>query len=351
MPDPTSDPPRSIALDLGVFAHNEAAGIASTIGDLARQSILAAPDLDLRIVVLANGCSDDTAEVARHAAEAAGAAGAVHVEVIAQGGKSRTWNRFVHHLSRTECDLLLFCDADIRLPDPLALEALARALIDRPGLKAITSRPVKDLQHDQGPLGIQERLIAASGGGLDDWRTAICGQLYGLRSATARAFHLPAGLPVEDGFVRAAVLTDVFSAPEDLSRIDGATTFHVYASERTIPALIRHQCRIVMGGAVNLAVFQRLAPLDPAGVQAQLQQAAGDQDWLAATVRAATPRWPHGWVPFHFLVKRATAFRPAGGIGRRLRAVALLGLGLGFDAVVYVLAQARMARGQGAGFW
>lgn len=351
MPEITTDPLRPVTVDLGVFAHNEADGIAATIADLARQSLLDAPDVDLRILVLANGCTDDTAGVARRAAEAAGRGDVVVVENLVQGGKSRTWNRFVHDLSRGECDVLLFCDADIRLPDPQALEKLVRGLIDRTELEAITSRPVKDLQHDRGPLGFQEKLIAASGGGLDDWRTAICGQLYGLRSPMARAFHMPAGLPVEDGFVRAAVLTSVFSAPEDLSRIDGADTFHVYDSERTIPALIRHQCRIVMGGAVNLAVFERLAPLDPAAVQAQLKQAAEDQDWLAATVRAATPRWPHGWVPFHFLVKRATSFRPAGGVGRRLRALALLGVGLGFDAIVFVLAQARMARGQGAGFW
>jgi hypothetical protein len=351
MPETTTDPRRAITVDLGVFAHNEADGIAATIGDLARQSLLDAPDVDLRIVVLANGCTDDTTGVARRAAEAAGRGDVVQVEAIAQGGKSRTWNRFVHDLSRKDCDVLLFCDADIRLPDPRALEALVRGLMDRPGLRAISSRPVKDLQHDRRPQGLQERLIASSGGGLDDWRTAICGQLYGLRKDSARAFHLPAGLPVEDGFVRAAVLTDVFSGPEDLSRIDGAETFHVYESERTIPALIRHQCRIVMGGAVNVAVFERLAPLDRGAAQALLRQAARDQGWLAQTLRAGTPRWPYGWVPFHFLVKRAAVFRATGGVGRRLRALVILTLGLGFDAVVFVLAQARMARGQGAGFW
>lgn len=347
----TDHTPPKITVDLGLFAHNEAAGIAATIADVARQSIRSAPGIDFRVVILANGCTDDTAGVAARAIEAACAGADIAVEVLAQGGKSRTWNRFVHDLSRPDCDVLLFCDADILLPDPAAFETLVRDLMGRPALGAITSRPVKDLQHDGRGLGLQERLIARSGGGLDDWRTAICGQLYGLRTDVARSFHLPAGLPVEDGFVRAAVLTAVFCQPEDLSRIDGAATHHVYASERTIPALLRHQCRIVIGGAVNLVVFERLAPMDLRQTQATLRAASGDQDWLARTVRAATPRWPYGWVPLHFMVKRAAAFRAAGPGRGGVRSVAILGVGLVFDTIVYVMAQLRMARGQGAGFW
>ena len=39
-------------VDLGVFAHNEAAGIAAVVRALRAQAV---PGLDLRILVLANG--------------------------------------------------------------------------------------------------------------------------------------------------------------------------------------------------------------------------------------------------------------------------------------------------------
>ena len=111
-----------LRVDLGVFAHDEAAGIAAMVAGLRAQ--VPPPGVDLRLLVLANGCRDDT--VAR--ARAAGA----EVADLPQGGKSRTWNRFVHDLSRPEADLLVFCDADICLPEPDALARLITALAARP---------------------------------------------------------------------------------------------------------------------------------------------------------------------------------------------------------------------------
>ena len=51
-------------IDIGVFAHNESAGIAAMVARLLAQDIAG---LDARILVLANGCTDDTAAQARAA--------------------------------------------------------------------------------------------------------------------------------------------------------------------------------------------------------------------------------------------------------------------------------------------
>lgn len=260
MPDIQDEPsdPKPLSVDLAIFAHNEAAGIAKTIAALAQQTIHEITDFDFRILVLANGCTDDTAKVAQQALTENGLGQKAKVHDLAKGGKSRTWNRFVHDFSRESSAILVFCDADILLPDADALVKLAQGLAMHPHLRAITSRPVKDLHHFEGRLNLTERMIAAGGGTLDNWQEAICGQLYGLRTEIARSFWLPAGLPVEDGFVRAMVLTDLFSEQENLNYIDGADTFHVYESERTLRGLIRHQTRIVIGGAVNAKAFERL---------------------------------------------------------------------------------------------
>lgn len=328
-------------VDIGIFAHNEAEGIAEMVAQVIGQDL---NGLDARILVLANGCRDATADRAR-------AAGA-EVADLPQGGKSRTWNRFVHDLSRPAADVLIFLDADIRFTAPDSLKRLALGLQVRPALWVLNSQPVKDITLRPEGLSALDKLIASAGGGLDDWKTAICGQLYAMPATRARSLHLPIGLPVEDGFLRAMVLTDALTGPEDFSRIDGLEGLsHVYESERTIPALIRHQTRIVIGSALNFAAFDALRAQPSVHRHLALAQAAQDDGWLAATARSRLPRFPFGFVPFHFLTKRvARAFAQPRDLLRPKRLVVTV-LGFGFDLIVYLLAQYRMARGTGAGFW
>jgi hypothetical protein len=295
-------------------------------------------------VVLANGCRDATARIASDAG--------LEVADLPQGGKSRTWNRFVHDLSRRDADVLIFCDADIEFTAPDCLERLAQTLHARPGLWVLNSQPVKDTVARPDGLGTLDRIIAAAAGGLDDWKSAICGQLYAMPAPLARQLHLPIGLPVEDGFLRAMVLTDTLTAPEDFTRIDGLDGLrHVYASERGIGALIRHQVRIVIGSAINAAAFAHLRAL-PTGVRpAELARAATDEGWLPEVLRVRLPRATHGYVPVHFLTKRTHRALASPRDLLRPKRLMLTILGFGFDAIVYAIAQVRMARGTGAGFW
>lgn len=326
-------------VDIGIFAHNEAAGIAAMVARLLAQDILADPAFSARILVLANGCSDDT--VAR--------VSGVEVVDLPEGGKSRTWNRFVHDLARADADVLVFVDADIAFCDVGAL----RRLVQAKGARwVINSQPVKDIVARPEGLSVMDKIIAAAGGGLDDWKTAICGQLYAMPATVARRFHLPIGLPVEDGFLRAMVLTDALTGPEDFSRIGGAEgVFHIYPSERSAGALIRHQVRIVIGSAVNFAGFGALVAVPEIARHAELARAAGDAEWLGEALRAGLPRWPFGYVPWHFLTKRlARAVANPRDLLRPKRFLVTI-LGFGFDLVVYCWAQWAMWRGTGVGHW
>ncbi len=328
--------------DIGIFAHDEAGGIAAMVARLAAQDMTG---IDARIVVLANGCSDDTVALARQAARGSG----IEVADLPEGGKSRTWNRFVHDLSRRHAQVLVFADADIAFPAPDCLRRLVLGLAARPGLQVLNSQPVKDIVARPERLTPLDRMIAAAGGGLDDWKSAICGQLYAMPASAARRHHLPVGLPVEDGFLRAMVLTDTLTAAEDLSRIDGLDgLFHIYESERSLRGLIRHQERIVIGSAINAAVFAHLRDQPAASRAALLAEAAAQPGWLAGVLHMHLPAWPYGYVPVHFLTKRvARAMRG----GTPLKRLPVVIAGFIFDAIVYVLAQVRMARGTGAGFW
>lgn len=334
----------SCCLDIGIFAHNESDNIARTLETLNRQDILDDPDFTIRLHVLANGCSDDT--VARATAAIATLPGARDYVVhdLSEGGKSRTWNRFVHDLSRPEADLLMFCDADIDIPNADNITRLVRYRESHPGRVAGSSQAVKDITYHAGPLSPKDRLISAAGGTLYNWQKSIIGSFYIAEAAVVRTFHLPIGLPVEDGFVRAMLLTDVMRKPEDLNRIDSEEgIFHLYKSERSARAILRHQVRLVIGNAINTVVFGILHASDTP--QAVLASAARDPDWLNGALRRELPR-KYGYVPVNALTKRIKKF----GVTPLKRKPVIL-VGFVFDCVVYAMAQFKMSRGVGAGFW
>ena len=332
-----------LRIDIGVFAQNEAAGIADMLGHLALQDLCGAAGYDVQVHVLCNGCTDGTVPRAQFVATAGWL-----VHDLPEAGKSRTWNRFVHHLARRDADVMLFCDSDIRWPDTGAIRRLVEGVRARPDLHVLNSQPIKDIA-TIGPRGLVQRLIAASAGGLDDWRRAICGQCYAMPGAAARRYILPIGLPVEDGFLHAMVVTDRFTAADDHSLIDGLEgAWHIYPSERTMAELIRHQTRLVVGSAINAAVFRHLKAVGFERIARELSKAAADDTWLPAVLRLRLPRLPYAYVPLHFLVKRLGRRVPGHSL---LRRTGLKILGFGFDLIVYLNAQIKMARGTGAGHW
>ena len=344
----------AIVCDLGIFAHQEEDTIGTILSDLVAQSALGDPGIDLRIVVVANGCTDGTVRAAEafRDAQPPDIAARIQVADLPLGGKSRAFNTFVHDISRPEAAYLVFCDADIRLVRTDVLARMLTGLRSTPAQQVFVSRPIKDVNHFALPVGPVARLIASGGDGLADWRTAICGQLYAMRTGAARAIHLPVGLPVEDGFVRAMVLTDLLTNPEDLARIDGDPyVFHVYESIRTPGALVRHQARIVTGSAVNEAIFRHMRRVAPelGASRRLLEESARADGWLDRVLREELPRAPHGYVPFHFLFWRLTALR-----GRRWwrpRTLAVTAAGFALDSVAWVQASLKLWRGRAAGHW
>lgn len=339
-------------VDIAIFAHNEAGNIPALVATLGQQDIWDNPAFDVRILMLANGCTDDTVMQTRTLLSGpayTSLAAAMEIKDLTQGGKSRTVNRFIHAFSRTEADMLCFMDADIELPDPSHLTRMFQALWSRPELMAFNSRPIKDLAHKPEAVGPIARLITMGGGTLDDFRTSICGQLYVMRTDMARRINLPAGLPVEDGFMRAMIVTDLFRQGENLDLIDGdPTIFHVYESLRTVGSTLRHQIRIVIGGAVNNVVFDHISKLVAAGgdPEAFLQGVARDENWLADSLQKDLPRAPYGYVPYHFALKRLQNFHWKG-----VKGVLVMCAGLTLDVASWIGASWHMMRRNAAGFW
>jgi cellulose synthase/poly-beta-1,6-N-acetylglucosamine synthase-like glycosyltransferase len=120
-----------------VPAHNESAGIAATVASI-RAQLLA----DDRVLVVADNCSDDTAEVARHA----GAEVLVR-QSQTQRGKGYALDHGIRHLEAQgpQPAVLVMVDADTLL-EPMALDALVRTCV-------ATGRPVQSCYLMKAPLG------------------------------------------------------------------------------------------------------------------------------------------------------------------------------------------------------
>ncbi|ETI63630.1 family 2 glycosyl transferase [Sphingobium sp. C100] len=170
---------------VAIFAHQEERRIGVCLASLS----LDRPDTLFHVLI--NGTTDATAERAR---VAAGGRANVIVHDIAQGGKSRTWNHFVHDLLTGEDEVVIFMDGDAEI-EPGSLDALVVALGAHPNANAAAGMPLNG------------RMAAAYQQGLRD-EGGLFGDLYALSGRfladiRKRGLRLPEDLIGDDGMVAA----------------------------------------------------------------------------------------------------------------------------------------------------
>lgn len=286
---------------IGMLARNEAAGIGATIASLLSQTVFdpavaAARGIGrIELMIVPNGCTDDTAAVATRALAAIDLP---HVKASVrdqpQGGKSRTWNAFVHELAPADTSIFLFIDADIAIPDASVVERLIAGLRDWPDAVVTTSEPLKDFSGNaRAPL--QERFSRRASAQASDPH-AICGQLYAARAGALRRIWLPVATPGEDGFLCAMVTTTGFTHPpimETVRRVPGAR--HFYVPDAGFDGFVKHEARLLAGTAVNIYVFEHLwaeASDEHAGTKIRRWNEA-DPQWVDRIVgqRTRGRRW------------------------------------------------------------
>jgi cellulose synthase/poly-beta-1,6-N-acetylglucosamine synthase-like glycosyltransferase len=117
------DMQRACSVAVLIPAHNESAGIVATLASLQPQ--LTAAD---RLVVVADNCSDDTAQIA----QAHGAEVIVRTNET-QRGKGFALDFGLRHIAKNPCDVLVIVDADC-IVEPQSLKKLAASALqyDRP---------------------------------------------------------------------------------------------------------------------------------------------------------------------------------------------------------------------------
>ncbi|HWH67902.1 MAG TPA: glycosyltransferase [Candidatus Sulfotelmatobacter sp.] len=343
---------------LGILAWNEERTIGQTIASLAQQTLIKCLGQDLeslQIICVPNGCSDGTSHVAAQALEelrcnVGHPSLAWQVRDLAQSGKANAWNHFVHEYADPNADYLILMDADVTLYGEATLELLVRRLErDRHALVA-TPRFIKNIAlHTHKSLSDRLSLAVSA---LKKGQAGIAGGLYCARAGALRRVWMPLGLLVEDGFLRAMILTQGFRQREEFRRIvcveDAGLVFEAY---RTPRRWFHHERRLVMGMAMNTMLFRMIAALplevDP-GEWIRTRNTV-NPDWVAQTVGENARQC-------YWVMPRGTIF----GKLRRIRQMGIARAALWLpiavvaflcDVPVFIAANARLRKPQIQGAW
>jgi glycosyltransferase involved in cell wall biosynthesis len=167
-----------------VLAHNEERRIGACLASLPLND----PAIVVHVVV--NGSADRTAEIARSSG--------VRVHDWPQGGKARSWNRFVFDTPGVEGDVFVFVDGDAALASG-SIAALAESLAD-PKVNAAAGMPMN------GRRARRYRAEMMAGHGM-------FGDLYALSGGfvaklRASGIRLPEDLIGDDSLIGALAKTD-----------------------------------------------------------------------------------------------------------------------------------------------
>ena len=171
-----------------VLAHNEERRIAACLASLPLD------DAGVGVTVVVNGSSDRTAAIVRDHAERG-----VRLVEYEQGGKARSWNRFVLG-EAPEADMYVFVDGDAVLA-PGSVVALGQCLTRNPEANAAAALPL----NGRSKAFYQRSMRAEQG---------LFGDCYALSGAFVRSLRdsgvrLPDDLIGDDSLINALANTDI----------------------------------------------------------------------------------------------------------------------------------------------
>lgn len=248
-------------ISIGILAHNESESISIILRSLYQQSLFTNPDNNhnIEVIIVANGCTDNTVEVAQDtlsklSAELKQNSPQWQVCEVAEAGKSNAWNLFIHQFSAPDADFFYLLDADIQLYGEATLAKMLEVLLQNPEYWISLDQPIKDVQLKQNKNLIEKLSVAVSKSS-NEGQLYICGQLYCARASALRNIWMPAGLPVEDGFLTQMIISENFTIqnPTFEKRIvrvkDASHTFSAYINPFE---LINHEVRVVVGIVINI---------------------------------------------------------------------------------------------------
>lgn len=333
-----------------VFAKNEAVSIPNLFAQLAQQSLFHRDDLTIDVHVVANGCTDNTAQSANEAAPKLAATNAsLTVHDLEKGGKSRSWNIAVHEFIDRRAQLLLFVDSDIKFCKDTILDQLITKLIETPSASACSGYPVKDILLKDRKNILDRFSLAVSSE--SQAMGAINGSLYVVRAEAVSNVWLPDETPGEDGFLNAMLTTHGFTkSPEPGTVVSMPMPTHYYKAHKPTD-FVMHERRMIVGTMINCWIFEHLWSLcfkEPAGPTIR-DWNTGRPEWVEHLIQQRTRS--KRWVISNDVTFGRLRFRKGEAIWRWPLRIAFGGLATLVTVVPAITANRRLKRVGAASTW
>ncbi|BAQ62828.1 hypothetical protein GM3708_3234 [Geminocystis sp. NIES-3708] len=267
-------------ISIGILAYNESCVITKMLKSLFAQSIFQNHSFDknIEIIVVPNGCTDNTGSVADHVLKSwqdkllssHNVRISYQIQEVTIAGKSNSWNLYIHNFSDKNAKYLFLADADIEFLNKDTLANMINTLENKPQTNIVVDKPVKDISVKENRNFVESISTIVSGKDMvknQRKNEPLCGQLYGGRSSILRQIWMPPELLVEDGFLHRMIVTDLFTQnnfiPERIIVAENAS--HIFEAYTTISSLIRHEKRLIWGSIINSFIFDYLWEKSQAG--------------------------------------------------------------------------------------
>ena len=354
-------------ISICILAWNEEKIIKETIRSLFEQSVFQenytpTEAVHWQLLVVPNGCHDQTAKVATEAiADILRTKSHISirwdVRELKEPGKANAWNHCIHQFVDLSSDLIVMVDADIVFGNFETIENSILALVEAPDADVAVDRALKSAVRKER-LNTLEK-ISLSGTDLNaSARPGIAGSFYCARATALRNIWIPPGLPVEDGFIKAMIISDCFRKPNDVNKIVLAeNASHYFDTLTNLRDIFRHEVRMVVGTALNCYLtwdFLKYAT-DPTG------PGAGH---LIRNCIETNPFWYKEFI-LNTIRNRGYWVLPNGMLLRRLKSVSIQRLGFirallhlplaltlfVFDFPVLFTANSKLRNGTAIGYW
>jgi hypothetical protein len=246
------------------------------------------------IVVVAHGCTDQTAAVAHEVfdqlvrthewAEAI----TVRVVELPENGRSNAWNRFVHEFSSLEARFLCVMEPDITFHQRNTVSTLLTALERRAYANVVSGHACPDALFKPRPT-LKDRLVLAKAKLLAATRGQISSQLYCLRAHVARRIFLPRSLGTAEPLIRELICTELLTRAPDPARVSTVVQVsHLAATDATRSTPFAQQREIMaLATTHTLLDYLRTRPRSERRdlMETLRQLETCDSEWLQKLVR------------------------------------------------------------------
>ena len=350
---------------MGILAYNESSSIGAMLDSLFEQTLWqkADPELKIELIIVPNGCTDDTASIARNNLAKLSQA-LVNIEFnwrvceVQQSGKSNAWNIYVHQLAEPNADYFFLMDSDIRLLDRRTLTSMIEILENRPEASVAVDKPIKDISLKPNKNIIETISVAVSN--ISGQKTVegdaawICGQLYCGRGKILRQIWLPTSLPIEDAFLYKMIVTERLKSRKVPQRVILAgSASHVFEAYTNPSRLLRHEKWLILGSVINEIIYQDLAANNHQNQDVGLiVKARNEQNslWLEELIKTSVSR--RGWwfiSPFIFTRRFQSLFNHS--FPKIILLLPLSAIAFLLDFVVSLQANLELHKGTKVSYW